>query len=186
MENVLPNDEPLSGRAASLANLKPPYGSPDAPPRYTEIEDAPKPWSYRNSAKRMAAMKVPREDWHDDKKVFEGRTPTMAEYAAWEQAKKAATGDTQAFKVMTEQVDGKVAQVNINAQLAMIQGMTDAELFESTRALAAELGITIEGDFESIHHADGGDSRPQAEDGDAAVEVSDGQAAAAPGVSIPI
>ena len=54
--------------------------------------------------------------------------PTFAQKIAFEQLKKAASGDTQAFEKVTERVDGKVAQTNFNADIAAVMNMSEEQL----------------------------------------------------------
>lgn len=108
----------------SIKNLKP-FGSPGANPRSSESGN--KPWSIRNSIRYLARQEIDMEDPKAFKNMLP-KKPTVAQVIAANALAKASKADMRAVEYATEQIDGKLAQTNINADFAALQGMSDDEL----------------------------------------------------------
>ena len=119
------------------------FGGSDANPQ-SQNAGAAKPWSYRSAARYISAQRV---DMSDPKALgkLTPKNPTVAELIIANTVAKASKGDMRAVEYLTEQVDGKVAQTNINAEFAQIMNMTDEQIdeelnryYEGRRANAPE------------------------------------------------
>ena len=104
------------------------FGGEAANPQ-SQNAGAAKPWSYRSAARYISAQRV---DMSDPKALgkLTPKNPTVAELIIANTVAKASKGDMRAVEYLTEQVDGKVAQTNINAEFAQIMNMTDEQIDE--------------------------------------------------------
>jgi len=129
--------QPLTPREISNANLTKnkatQFGAERANPRYTEL-NSNKPWSIRNSLKDFANRKIDENDDVDSmteaqiiKRILPTKRPTLVQIGAARELARFAKGNGNT-QFVTEQIDGKLAQTNINADFAAIQGMSDDEL----------------------------------------------------------
>jgi len=107
-------------------NLKS-YGKPGAPPRNQELPQPTKPWSIRNSVRFILRQQIDRSDPQALDKLI-GQHATPSEMIAVNTVVRAIKGDHRAVEYCTDQVDGKLAQTNINADINAILSMTDEEL----------------------------------------------------------
>jgi hypothetical protein len=105
------------------------FGGEKSPDLRQNIPGAPKPWSYRNIARHMSAQRISSKDPQAIQKLLSDE-PTIAERITAAAITKASKGDMRAIEYLTDQVDGKVAQTNINADIAEIQNMTEEQLHE--------------------------------------------------------
>lgn len=86
-----------------------------------------KPWSIRNSLRALARQQIDITDPKALEKILP-KKPTVAQFIAANALAKATKADMRAVEYATDQIDGKLAQTNINADFAALQGMTDDEL----------------------------------------------------------
>ncbi len=86
-----------------------------------------KPWSIRNSLGYLARQQIDQNDAKAFQKILP-KNPTVAQLIAANALAKATKADMRAVEYVTEQIDGKLAQTNLNADLAAIMGMSDDEL----------------------------------------------------------
>lgn len=138
------------------------FGGPNANPHHTQA-GSHKPWSHRNAIRYIAAQKYDVDDKNSVKRVLP-KQRTFAQGAALAIFTKALNGDVRANQMINEQIDGKLAQTNINADLAAIQEMSDGELLEQFRQVASaieSLGIGSNGaEFGDGDTAAGGSEEP--------------------------
>lgn len=107
------------------------FGQPGGPdPRKVTKNGCPK--HSIQAAVRYLASKTASEV----NRLGEDNEPTMAQIIAATAYKKGSKGDIQAIGYLTERIDGKVAQVNVNAEFESIINATDEELDD----LLARLG----------------------------------------------
>lgn len=99
-----------------------------------------KPWSIHNSIRYFSAQPVDEDETPVDEEARKrpmkhmlGRNPTRAERIALKAVSLAEEGDIRAMEFVTERVDGKVAQINLNRDLAALEGMSDDELVRIAR-----------------------------------------------------
>ena len=86
-----------------------------------------RPWSIRNQIRYLAAQEVSAEETNESAYKLKGKV-TRAQRIAMKLLQKADEGDAKAIDTAIENIDGKVAQPNINADLAAIQNMSDEQL----------------------------------------------------------
>lgn len=110
----------------SMANLKP-FGTAGGNPRSQDIKGSNKPWSVRQAIRHLAAQPLDDSDPKALAKLL-GANATPAQRTAARIIQNAMNGNMRSTECMIEQIDGKVAQTNINADFAAIQGMSDDEL----------------------------------------------------------
>lgn len=121
-------DEKKYGRGenpASQANLHK-FGSDDPNPQ-SQNAGGNKPWSIRNSIRYLARQELDNSDKEAFKKILPPK-PTVAQLIAANALAKATKADMRAVEFVTDQIDGKLAQLNLNGDLAALEGMTDDEL----------------------------------------------------------
>jgi hypothetical protein len=155
-------DEPTEERTPqqrqrdALAKSEKPtqFGQPGGNKQSQHIEGASKPWSHRNAMRYIGAQTYDADDKNSVKRVLP-RKRTFAQGAALAVFTKALNGDIQANRMVNEQIDGMLVQTNINADIAAIQEMSDGELFEQFKQVAA-----------AIESLATGESWPQLGDGD--------------------
>lgn len=104
------------------------FGGKDANPRYDAIPGGNKPWSIRNSVRYLARQQIDRKNPAKSFEDLLGNKPTISQLIAANTLAKATKADMRAVEYATDQIDGKLAQTNINADFAAIQGMSDDEL----------------------------------------------------------
>ncbi len=111
-----------------------------------------KSWSIRHSIRYIARQEI---DMSDPKafSTLLPKKPTVAQVIAANALAKASKSDMRAVEYVTDQIDGKVHQMNINAELEALLGKTPEELDEIERELDR-----------AIEHARGAD---HAENGEA-------------------
>lgn len=114
------------------------FGAENGNPRADQIKGSNKPWSVHNSVRYFSAQEIDENDESDHdvetrkrpmKRIL-GRNPTRAERIALKAVQLAESGDIRAIEFVTERVDGKVANMNMNGDLAQIQNMTDEQINE--------------------------------------------------------
>lgn len=101
-------------------------------PQYKPAPEANRPWSIHNALRRAAARQASDEDKRPNAEVIADMVVELAK-----------KGDIRAAEFITERIDGKLVQPNLNADLSVIQGMTDEELrayIESFNTLASPGG----------------------------------------------
>lgn len=113
------------------------FGGERANPQ-SQNANSNKPWSIRNSVRYYAAQRIDIEDKNALKKLTK-KNPTISENIAMAALAKAMKGDMRAIEYTTDQIDGKLAQPNINADLAAIQEMSDAELYEQFKQIQSAI-----------------------------------------------
>ena len=94
-------------------------------------DGANKPWSIRQKLRHIAAQEADPTDKAALQKIITKngtRQPTVAEIIAAAILTRAATGNMQAAECAIEQMDGKVPQTNINADIGKLERMTAEEL----------------------------------------------------------
>lgn len=134
--------EEMTGRERQLAALKEHQGATQfgKPGGNKQAQDAGgnKPWSIRNSIRHIASQPIdPAKAKSPDKLLPENAT--LAQRIALNVLLRASKTDMRAAEIAIEQIDGKVAQTNINADLAVIQRMSDDELRDYERRINEEL-----------------------------------------------
>lgn len=92
-------------------------------------------WSIRGWQRYFAAHGLKQGD---DLKKFLGEEPSMAQNIAFKNLCQAQDGDLRAAELVTDNIEGKLPQTTINADLEAVKRMTDDEL-RST--IAAGLSI---------------------------------------------
>jgi len=123
------------------------FGAVRANPQSHDAGGA-KPWSYKNASKFLSGKPATYDEATGKIKSFLPEHPSQAQFIIAKVIEKAANeADVGAVKYLTEQVDGRVASLNINAEFSMIMGMNDDEL----RAIA-------EGDDTPLAIAEASDS----------------------------
>ncbi len=122
----------------SLSNLRP-FGTENANPQ-SQDAGGNKPWSIRNSVRHLARQPLDMEAKDGFKKLLP-KNPTVAQVIAANTLAKATKADMRAVEYVTDQIDGKVAQTNINADFAALMGMSDDEL----RSIANGVDTAAEG-----------------------------------------
>lgn len=133
------------------------YGQHDAPPRNNDPGGAnTKAWSVRHSIRHIAGQQIDSEDPKAMSKLLP-KKPTVSQMIAAKVLIKATNGDMRAIDSVIEQIDGKVAQANINADLAALETMTDEQLYEIIDRFNAQRYSSDAGN--------GGDGSPAAPDG---------------------
>lgn len=128
----------LTGRERQLSALKEhgkdtQFGGERGNPQAQDAGGA-KPWSYRNSLRNLSHRKLGDDDDIDKmsegeiiKRILPTKTPTLVQIGAARELARLAKGNGNP-QFVTDQLDGKLAQTNINADFATILGMTDDEL----------------------------------------------------------
>lgn len=101
---------------------------------HQSVAGGARPWSYRNSLRDMSHRRMDESDDVDNmteaqiiKKVLPTKTPTLVQIGAARELAKLAKGNGNP-QFVTDQLDGKLVQTNINADFAALMGMTDDEL----------------------------------------------------------
>lgn len=108
------------------------------------IPGANKPWSLKQSIRHIGAQPLDIENPAEAMKKLLGKTPSALELQAAKVLIKGINGDMGAIKYCGEQVDGKVANTNINATFTALLGMSDAQLLEI-------INEPIDGEYITIH-----------------------------------
>lgn len=151
------------------------FGQPGGNKRPQENQEANKPWSIHNQLRRLGAAKVKAGDKEALQKLLPAE-PTLAQLTAMNVWVKASKADMRAVEFVTERIDGKIMQVNVNADLERVQAMSDEELelynadvvaqIKSLRAAAAgtdiESGDPEQGDSEGTSTQAAADVEPVA------------------------
>lgn len=104
------------------------FGSENANPHSSEA-GSNKPWSIRNQLRYLARQPLDQDDPKAFSKLL-GKTPTVAQIIAANSLAKATKADMRAVEFVTDQVDGKLAQPTLAADLAAMENMTDEQLYE--------------------------------------------------------
>lgn len=86
-----------------------------------------KPWSIRHSVQYLARQQIDMSDPNAFKNMLPAK-PTIAQVIAANTLAKASKADMRAVEYATDQIDGKLAQTNLTADLAAIMGMSDDDL----------------------------------------------------------
>jgi hypothetical protein len=131
--------EPKYGRGenpASKANLKM-FGTEDANPQ-SQNAGGNKPWSIRNSIQFLARQEIDQNDGANAFKKILPKKPTVAQLIAANALAKATKSDMRAVEFVTDQVDGKLIQTNMNADYAALGNMSLEELREYRKRLEAK------------------------------------------------
>lgn len=131
MTDHRPQNPPHQIEALKKATEKTRFGQPGANPQ-SHNAGGNKPWSIRNSMRYLSAQKI---NTGDAKPVMTmlGDRATVAQVIAAKQLENAIAGESRSAEFVTEQVDGKLAQTNLNADFTAIQGMSDDELRDIVR-----------------------------------------------------
>lgn len=136
----------------SLANLRK-FGEPGGNPQSQHKKGGNKPWSIRNSVRYLARQEIDQSDPKAFKNILPAK-PTVAQLIAANTLAKATKADMRAVEYVTEQVDGKLAQTNINTDVAAIMEMSDDDLRKLVAAgeridSATEGGVCEDGTAEA-------------------------------------
>lgn len=165
---------PMTGRERQIAALEKhrgatQYGGERANPTGGELGNPT--GSLRAAARHMLRQKMI--------KATDGKMslpmpaePTAAQYAMANVIAKATRADMRAIEYLTEQVDGKVVQLNLNAELAALDGMSPEELANYDKQLGEQLAALerAAASAEASRSAHDEDS-PAAGDGDVTGEI---------------
>lgn len=134
-----------------------------------------KPWSIRNSVRYYAAQRIDIEDKAALKKLMSKKS-TISENIAIATLAKAMKADMRAVEYVTDQIDGKLAQPNINADLAAIQELSDVELFEQFKQIQSAIeSLAIDN-----NGAEYGDGNTAAGGGEESTQIEDEHVGQAP------
>src|SRR5665213_3180323 len=94
-----------------------------SPRQAHQMKDANKPWSIRNQARREAA-----QDIEEGKEPEKPKVMTRARRVVMKAFELAEAGDMRAIEFLTENIDGKLPQTNINTDFAQLESMNDADI----------------------------------------------------------
>lgn len=135
------------------------FGQPNAPARGGD-----KAWSIRNQVRYLVGQPVDITEEKPFEKILKDiPKPTGAQLIAARALDKAAQGDARLVEYATDNIDGKLIQPNLNADLERIKNMSeeeiDAELARIDRELEGIQAGTQDGSSASIE----GDSSSQTE-----------------------
>ncbi len=119
-----------------LAPDKPPIGQETqfkkgetaSDPRHSSQAGNNKPWSVRMALKYLAAQEVDPTDTQAINRMLANKKMPLAHIIALKSLSKAVGGDMRAIEFATDNLDGKLPQSNINADLNKITTMSDDEL----------------------------------------------------------
>lgn len=120
---------PFDGKQERMKNLKT-FGTPEGNKNQSQnVKGGNKPYSIRGSIKYLAGQQI---DISNPKSINEllPAKPTIAQYIAMNTLLKASKADMKAVEFATDQIDGKLANTNINADLSAILNMSDEQLTE--------------------------------------------------------
>lgn len=92
-----------------------------------------KPWSVRNSMRKHAGIEGELPSMEARKRM------TPAQRIALKMLEKAEEGGERAAEIVIDNIDGKVVQPNLNADLARLQDMTDGQLHDELKRIEDEL-----------------------------------------------
>lgn len=107
------------------------FGEPGGPdPRAAQAMRKSDAWSVRRSIRFLARQEVDPEQDASEAYKFNQKTVTRAQRIAMKTLRKADEGDSRAIDQVIDNIDGKLVQPTMNADMAMIQGMTDEQLEE--------------------------------------------------------
>jgi hypothetical protein len=159
----------------SLANLRPElgessrFGQPGG--NKTAGQLGINTGSYRTAARQMSRLEM--QEASDGKmRMPLPKKPTAAQYIMANVIAKASKGDMRAVEYLTDQVDGKVVQMNLNAEMAALDGMSPEQLEEYDRQLGEQLAILDRRAAAAEANIGASvENTPGADDGDAAGEV---------------
>lgn len=88
-----------------------------------------KPWSIRNSVRYLASQSIdPTNEKPFEDSLKDIKKPTGAQLIAARALDAALKGSERMVEYATDNVDGKLVQTNINADLEAIKNMTDDQL----------------------------------------------------------
>lgn len=150
------NEEPKKiTRGMSEGSKRTQFGGENANPAPYQ-NGGNKPWSIRNSLRHLARQPIDMSD----PKAFQSllpEKPTVAQVIAANSLAKASRGDMRAVEYATDNIDGKMPQVNINAEFAELLGMSDEELL----AIAEGAERTSEGSSSQDHSEPASDDAPE-------------------------
>ena len=132
----MPNYDGSSGHAGNQnPNTDTRFGGKNAPPQSQDLGQNAKPWSIRHSLKHFAMPNMTAEEILEMPenelvlKILGKPKATPAEIGAARQMARYLQSCTDA-QFLTDQIDGKLAQTNINADFAAIQNMSEEQLDE--------------------------------------------------------
>lgn len=100
------------------------FGGERGNTRRQDNPNANKPWSVRNAVRYLGAQRIDPSDPKAIQKAL-GNNPTCAQLAAASCVTRAIKGEQRAFESMVEQIDGKLIQTNINADLEDVRQISD-------------------------------------------------------------
>lgn len=131
---IIPPEKKRDGRIGNnhpnILEAQKRFGTPEGNANhYTKIEGANKPWSIRHSVRYLAGQIIDSTDKDAFKKLLPAKH-TVAQLIAANSLAKATKADMRAVEYATEQIDGKLAQANLNGDLAALNNMTDEQLYE--------------------------------------------------------
>jgi hypothetical protein len=118
---------PNSKEALEKSRAATQFNGERANPQSQEI--GTKPWSIRNSMRYLARQEIDQADPQAFKKMLPPK-PTIAQVIAANALAKATKADMRAVEFATDQIDGKLAQATLNADLSSVVNSTDEQLYE--------------------------------------------------------
>ena len=134
------------------------FGGERGNTRNQEKENSTKPWSIRFSMRYLAKQEVDMADPKAFQKLLP-KKPTVAQVIAANALAKASKADMRAVEFATDQIDGKLVQTNLNADLEKFDNMTEEELY----AYNAELDRRIAAAQDALDGPEpGADNQPEA------------------------
>lgn len=152
MENdsgVSQEPQKLTGRERQLAALSEhraatQFGGERANPQAQDIPDGNKPWSVKGSIRYLSHIELDQEDIDLDEMGFVKKLIRTKFTAPQMQAARALAkgmcGDLAAIGFTTDQIDGKVANINVNAEAKTILEMNDEQLDQYIATNLAKAG----------------------------------------------
>lgn len=99
-----------------------------------------RPWSIRCAIRHLAAQRVDPSDSQAIQKLL-GKNPSIAQVIAANVIAKGIKADMRAAEYLTDQIDGKLIQANINADFAALMSMSDEELIALNQQLVAASNV---------------------------------------------
>lgn len=149
--NIMPNRPPEHYAAMKANERNTQFGQPGG--HNPADPNRNKPYSIVNSIRYLARQPLKKGD--KSLNDFLPDNPTMAQIIAANALAKAAKGDMRAIEYVTDRIDGKVIQANINADMARLQEMSDDELHAELERLQS---IASSADFDGDIAEEGSDA----------------------------